>query len=567
MPKVSAIQPTLVNSVPTPPAAIIRNRGRWKWGLGILFVACVAQAILWTMWWDNPTFFKMSVLFVWPAGLFALMIWWLFFSGWSWVVRVGTLAAIIVGISGFLGLYRLEFDGDMVPRRLALRSTPSAEEVARKFFQTQSVELASIATPKEEAKNNTPLPLVAVEGDWTGFRGPRRDGIVQGASLRRNWSAAPPREVWRHPIGRAWSAFIIVGNYAFTQEQRDEYECVVAYDAETGRQKWIHQDQALLSIVDANGGPGPHATPEFDDGLIYTVGGTGILNCLDALTGQPFWSTNILRDASDEKDPIKQPEWGVSCSPLVTDDLVIVIPGSALKETDPASGKGVIAYNKKSGQIVWTAGKHPASYGSPRVETILGTRQVLIPNGNGLSSHRLTDGQELWFYPLENGPKVNSAMPWLLGDRSLLFGTGYGVGSVRIELRQENDDWKASQGWSSNRFRPKFNDFVVHEGCLYGLDDGTLTCVDVESGKIRWKSERCGYGQLLLIDGLLLIMTEDGDLKLTAAISKKPETMATFKVFDSGYCWNHLAFARGRLYARNANEAVCLDISGDDNGR
>ena len=151
-------------------------------------------------------------------------------------------------------------------------------------------------------------------------------------------------------------------------------------------------------------------------------------------------------------------------------------------------------------------------------------------------------------------------MPWKLEDDSVLFGTGYGIGSVRIDIKMTNDKWEATQRWASNRFRPKFNYFVVRDGYAYGLDDGTLCCLDVNKGTIKWKSGRYGYGQLLLIKDDLVVISEDGDLLLIPAAPTKPEPSGSMKLLDSGFCWNHLAFARGRLLVRNASEAVCLDV-------
>lgn len=558
------------NPPASPQRPTLRLAGRWKWGVGILAIACVAQAILWTIWWDDLTHFAMSILFVWPAAIFAFTIWWTFFSGWSWFVRLGAVGTITAVFVAFLCVYRLEWDGMMVPRRIVARSVPSGEEIARRFLNDRSAPAFEKSPNTDENVVEVASPLVATESDWPGFRGPQRDGIVRGGSLRRNWDAVPPREIWRHPVGRAWSSFAVVGNYAFTQEQRtrndEQYESVVAYDVESGTELWVHQDKAILSIVDANGGPGPHATPQFDDGLIYALGGTGILNCLNATNGKVVWSTNILEDAGDKKAPAKPPEWGVSGSPLIVDHLVIVIPGGTAIEGTAGYDKGVAAYDKKSGQLAWAKGRRPASYGSPRVETIAQTRQVLVPNGTGLSGHSVETGQELWFFGLENSPKVNSTMPWKLDDESLLFGAGYGVGTVRLDIQHQGEEWEAKRRWLSTRFRPKFNDFVILDGYAYGLDDGRLTCLDVKDGSIKWVSGRYGYGQLLLVDDLLLIISEDGDLLLVPAVPKKSDVLARFKLFDSGFCWNHLALVRGRLLARNANEAVCLDVSETTDG-
>lgn len=554
------------SAVPTDSAtnpSLDRLKGRWKWAAAILAIAIVAQSILWIRWLEDPTFFKMSVLFVWPAALFALLIWWTFFSGWSWRVRLGTIGAIGALLVGFFATYRLEWDGAMVPRRLVLRSQKSAEDIAREYLKKQASSAAKTTEPSENAE--AAGKLVVSEGDWPGFRGPLHDGIVQGGLLRRNWEKVPPKELWRHPIGRAWSSFAVVGNHAFTQEQRDQEECVVAYDLETGHELWAHRDKALLSIVDANGGPGPHATPQFDEGFLYTLGGTGLLNCLDAATGSSVWSTNILNDAAGGTTPAKNIEWGMSGSPLIVDNFVIVVPGGSEKEADPTYNKGVAAYDKTSGKLVWAAGKHQASYATPRVEEIGGVRQLLITHANGLSGHSLETGEELWFFPLESPPKVNSAMPWKLDGSSLLFGTGYGVGTARLDITNASNQaaWTVNQQWFSNRFRPKFNDFVVLDGHIYGLDDGILACVDVANGKLKWRSGRYGYGQLILVDDVMLIISEDGELLLVPAVPTKPEPIASFKVFDSGFCWNHPTLVRGKLLVRNAVEVACFDVKAE----
>jgi outer membrane protein assembly factor BamB len=547
---------------PANPSPQRRAEGRWIWGAGILAIACVAQSALWIKWWEDNTYFKMSVLFVWPAALFALTIWWIFFSGWSWRIRLGSVGVVVAGLVAFFSTYRLKWDGAMVPRRIELRSKPTEDEIARRYWKERGITATTTDSSTDDSQAES-AKLVATEEDWPGFRGPQRDGIVRVGSLRRDWEKNPPKEIWRHPVGRGWSSFTVIGNHAFTQEQRDQNECVVAYDVNTGSELWAHSDPTILPIVEANGGPGPHATPQFDDGFLYTLGGTGILNCLNAASGDVVWSTNILKDANDGKTPAKNIEWGMSGSPLVVDNLVIVSPGGSEKEGDIAYDKGVAAYDKKSGNLVWSNGKHQASYGSPRVESIGGISQVLIPNGDGLSGHALDGGAELWFFKLSNPPKVNASMPWLLADRSLLFGTGYGVGTVRLDITNDGGKWSAKQRWLSNRFRPKFNDFFVRDGHIYGLDDGILACLDVEDGKLKWRSGRYGYGQLLMIDDLLLVISEDGELLLIPATPKKPESIATFKAIDSGFCWNHPVLVRGKLLVRNSVEAVCFDVSVD----
>ena len=533
-------------------AGVCQPSGRWKIGAVLLAIACVAQAVLWWIWWDDPTHFKISILFVWPAAIFSLLVWWIFFSRWSARIRYGSVVMGVAGSVGFFCFFRLErFDGDMTPTRITLRSTATAEKNAEKYLRQ-----LDLKTPGDDPRlivSNSD-PLVATEAEWPGYRGTARNGIVSGFRIRKDWSEKPPRELWRHPVGRAWSSFAVVGGLAFTQEQRGNSEAVVAYSLSTGQQLWIHIDDAIFVASESQGGTGPRATPQFDGGNVYTLGATGLLNCLDARFGKRIWSANILLDAGLDGKSASNLVWGLAGSPVVEDDLVIVIPGGP-------NGNSVAAYDKRTGKRIWRGGDRPASYGSASVEKLTGERQILVPLGTGLAGYSLTDGHELWFFPWENGPKVNGTQAMRLSEDSLLFGCGYGVGSVRLDFQQEGNTWTVKRRWSSNRFRPKFNDFVFHQGYVYGLDDGTLTCVDVETGNVSWKSGRYGYGQLLLIDELLLILSEDGHVVLIPATPKRSTEIARFGALDSsGITWNHPVIVAGKLLVRNAHEAACFEL-------
>ncbi len=522
-------------------------QGRWKIGAGILLAAIAAQIALWIYFAEDRTFSKMSVLFVWPAALFFLAIWWTFFSGQPVRLRLGVWSLIASALGVSWAIFAFEgVDGEMIPR-FRYRWERSVREDVEKYFANQSA-IRPAAPLNGEAE-----PLVAIPGDWPGFRGPQRGGIVTGVTLKPNWDARPPQELWRHPVGLGWSGFAVIGNYAFTQEQRGPDECVVCYQVTDGREIWVHTDKTRLEIVDANGGDGPHGTPQFSEGKLYTYGGTGLLNCLDARTGQQLWQANSFQDAAGPgKDPIRNVEWGASGSPLVIDHLVIVNPGGDQK-------RSLIAYDCLDGTIAWTAGDYPAGYASPHFATIHGVPQVIMFHGAGISAHDFVDGKQLWSFPWQNQPKVNAAQPIVFDDGTIVFGCGYGKGTVKIELRLADGGWQTEELWSTNRFRPKFNDFVHRNGFLYGLDDGILTCVDLQTGKSKWKQGRYGYGQLLLFDEVLLILSEQGELVQVEASPERHHEITRFSALDP-ICWNHFAYAHGKLLLRNGHVAACFEI-------
>jgi outer membrane protein assembly factor BamB len=531
------------NVQPTVPS---RGRIRWKIAAGIALAGAATLAVMWNSEDGDQSAQVIDVIKVVPATLLLLILWWIAISGVRWTTRfigVGVLAAFALL---FLAAFRLDgFTGDFIPQ-LSLRSSPTQDERMATFFEKET---AGAGAPDSTSASDERLEVT--DGDWPGFRGPLQDGILRTETIRTDWDDRPPKQLWRHPVGLGWSSFAVVGEYAFTQEQREQEELVVCYDVESGKQIWTHVDK--LRFNSAMGGDGPRGTPTIVDSRLYALGATGILNCLNPLTGEVLWSRDIFEEAG-----VGVPNFGMSSSPLVYDDVVVVNPGG-----NEQNNKGLIAYDRVTGDVVWAHGRLKTSYATPRVEVIDGTRQILSFGRQGVAGHDAASGEALWFFEWFNDTGNNCVQPILLDDGTLFVSTGYGTGSVLLKIeKDESGKWKDPEptGWKTNRkFKLKFNGGVLKDGYIYALNEGILACLDVETGKQTWKRGRYKYGQVLLIDDVLLVLAEDGDVALVEANPKKFREITRMPAIE-GKTWNHPVVHQGRLLVRNADEAACFDL-------
>ncbi len=388
--------------------------------------------------------------------------------------------------------------------------------------------------------------LVAESGaEWPGFRGPNRDGAVRGVRIKTDWTASPPVELWRRPIGPGWSSFAIQGDLVYTQEQRGDDEVVSCYRLSTGELVWTHHDAARF--WESNGGAGPRATPFLGNGRVYTLGATGILNALNARDGAVVWSRNAATDTG-----ATDPGWGFSGSPLVVDDVVIVA----------ASGR-LAAYEVETGSPRWFGPKNGAGYSSPQLVTIDGVAQILLLRGSRTTSVAPIDGALLWEH--SGPPAVSIVQPAQVENGDLLIAPGDSMGGAgirRLAVAHKPAGWSVEERWTSRGLKPYFNDFVVHKGHAFGFDGTILACIDLAFGQRKWKGGRYGSGQLVLLpdQDLLLVLSEQGELALVGAAPDQFTEVAQFKAIE-GKTWNHPVLTGDILLVRNGEEMVAFRLA------
>jgi outer membrane protein assembly factor BamB len=378
--------------------------------------------------------------------------------------------------------------------------------------------------------------------EWPGFRGPGRDGVVRGVRIETDWSASPPVELWRSPVGPGWSSFAVRGGRFYTQEQRGDDEVVTCYDVATGEPVWRHRDP--VRFWEANAGAGPRATPTLHHGRVYAFGATGILNALEAADGSLVWSRHAGSDAG-----VEVPYWGFASSPLVIEDVVVVA----------AAGR-LVAYDLATGDQAWLGPDGGDGYSSPHLLEIDGTAQVLLMSAAGVTSVLPTDGSVLWEHSGPGGTPIVQPARIAGGDTLVSFSEGTGL--TRIAVARGPDGWTSEGRWTSLRLKPYFNDFVVHEGHAFGFDGRVLACIELEGGERRWKGGRYGHGQLVLLaeQDLLLVVSEEGELALVAATADQFHEAARVPAIE-GKTWNHPVLVGDTLLARNDREMVAFRMT------
>lgn len=457
------------------------------------------------------------------TGIIALalsVLWLLALSRLTWNVRLKGVGATIVILLILVGLFRIEgVSGDLVPI-VKFRWSGSDERFA-----------AGLAAASE-----------TVEGSYPQFLGPNRDTTVTGIRLDPDWELNPPELMWKQPIGEAWSAFAIVGNRAVTQEQDGDEELVVCYELLTGKVLWEHRYSARYD--NPLGGIGPRATPTIEEDRVYALGAVGDFMCLDLESGEKRWGFNVL-----DNHGASVPDWGMAGSPLIYEDLVILSVGGR-------NGHSLVAYNKLSGDYLWSGGNDKVHWSSPVFFEIAGKAQVLIFNHKSMVGHDVSDGSLLWEYEWDTDGMPHVAVPVLVPDDRILLSSGYGKGAELLQISNLADGkQRAERIWRTLHLKAKFNNYVLKDGFVYGLDDGMLTSIDVEKGRRAWKKGRYGHGQNILVDDLMILTAENGEVFLLEPVPEEPRILGSFQAL-TGKSWNPPALVGPYLLVRNHLEAA-----------
>lgn len=382
----------------------------------------------------------------------------------------------------------------------------------------------------------------AVSANWPQWRGPNRDGISKETGLLKQWPAEGPPLVWKATgAGNGYSSFSIANGKLYTMGLRGDREFVIAFDVTTGKEAWATQNG---SAFHNDRGNGPRGTPTIDGDRVYALGGNGDLSALDARTGKVAWTKNILEEFGGSNIT-----WGISESPLVIGNKVLVNPGGP--------DASIVALNKSDGKVIWKSQSDKAGYSSAIPLEVNGGTQVIFFTSRRAVGLDLNDGHLLWDYQKPSNNVANIATPIARANR-VFISSDYGTGGGVVEIKP---DGKSQEIWFSKDMRNHHSTSVLVGDYLYGFSSAILTAMKFDTGEIAWRDRSVGKGSLVYADGRLYCFSENGVIGLVEATPTGYVEKGRFRIQQGNLpTWTHPVVAGGRLYIRDQDTIYAYDV-------
>jgi len=381
--------------------------------------------------------------------------------------------------------------------------------------------------------------------DWPQWRGPNRDGLSPETGLLQSWPAGGPPLVWKATgLGNGYSTVAVHQGRIFTLGAARDIEYLIALDAASGKELWRAR---LGRRYENNRGDGPRGAPTVDGARVYALGGNGDLASVEAATGKIAWHVNLLSRFSAGNIG-----WGISESPLVLEDRVLVNAGGR--------GGSLAALAKTDGATLWASESDEAGYSSAVVADIRGVRQAVFFTGERVLGVRVDDGSVLWSYRRVSNRTANVATPIVRGN-FVFASSDYGTGCALLEIEGDASGMSAREVYFHQDMKNHHATSVLVDDTLFGFSSSILTALDFSTGEVLWRDRSVGKGSLVVADGRLYLFGENGVAGLAEATRAGYRETGRFELQTSGSpTWSHPVVANGRLYLRDQDTLYCYDV-------
>ncbi len=429
-----------------------------------------------------------------------------------------------------------------------------------------------------------------VEGaDWPRMLGEHFDSHSSEVGLVKQWPSRGPRLVWSRHTGTGYGNGVTSNGRWFFFDRAKNRERLTCCEAETGLLLWTCESP--VEYEDGYGyNNGPRCSPVVDGDRVYVLGVTGTLACVSAMTGEAIW-----RNATNDTYSVVPNFFGVGASPLVYDDLLIVMIGGSkafakpfgkpnvndLQDATP-NGCGMIAFYKLTGVEKYRVGNYHASYSAPMIAKLGGKDHCLALMREGLMVFDPVNGKEEAFYAWRANmvESVNASTPVVFEDH-ILISEAYekGASLLKWDAGKLSLVWKDEPARALQKIRCHWSTPIMSKNLLFASSgrnqpDTDFRCLLLDGDKppaVQWAVRNRNRGTGLVTDEVLIWLGEQGDLSLVALNSKKLEKIADCDLNErldpvdkqpliNPPSWAPPVLSHGYLYLRGEDRVVCFDL-------
>ncbi len=390
---------------------------------------------------------------------------------------------------------------------------------------------------------------------WPGWRGEGRDGHTAG--LPNRWS--PGKLLWQSLLPgpgvggiAATSDFVVVSG----RDASDHDDLFVCLDPTTGVKLWEIQYPAPMELDYGNT---PRATPMIEDPLVYVLGASGHLHCVDLDSGEVQWKRHLVDDFQGER-----PDWGYSGSPLLVADRLIVQPGG--------TSHSIVSLNAKDGELIWHGPGEQTGYAAPQRARWKGTDQIVAFDRISLGGWDVKNGKRLWNIKPEGPREFHVPTPLVMKDG--LVTTGELRGTCRYQVDGSGRLLPTLVGEQLD-VAPDTLSAIATNDWVVCVNDG-LVAIDLKSMEIAWRIDDEAFSKhcsLIAANNRMLIVNESGEQLLVdiANPMESPIKNASSRILgrerigsDSERSLSHPAIVGEVLYVRRSNSVVAWLLGSDE---
>jgi outer membrane protein assembly factor BamB len=409
--------------------------------------------------------------------------------------------------------------------------------------------------------------FIASGQDWPDWRGAQRDAVWKESGIVEKFDAEVIVPEWSVPIAPGYSGPTVAKGKVYVTDRPEEsapLERVLCFDEQNGEKIWEFEYEC--DYIGVGYPAGPRASVVINEGKAYSLGTMGHLFCFDANSGEVVWK----KDLNTEYD-IVMPIWGISSTPLIVDDKIIVhVSGS--------NNASIVAFDKNTGKEIWRNLNDRAGYSAPVLIEKNGVRVIVNWTEHSLSGLHPDTGEVYWRFPWKTGSGMSIATPVLYKDH--IFVSAFYSGSLLIRLGENYTT--AEKVWqregenerNTDALHCVMNTPVIIDDYIYGVDSyGELRCLEFATGDRVWEDQtavkRARWANIHFVQKAdkTWMFNEQGELLITELspkgfneISRAKLIEPTRKQHPRGVVWTHPAFANKHVFIRNDRELVCASL-------